>query len=299
MVFPTGCCRRTRTVIDVIQALLEYQFMQHALLAAVLASITCGIVGVIVVEKKLIMMSGGIAHTAYGGVGLGYLLGFEPIIGAFFFAVLAALGIGRIRRNGNTGTETIISLFWSLGMALGVLFIALMPGYPPALTSYLFGSILAVTRTDLILMGGLTLLVVFQVAAFYHHWKAFLFDEQFAAILGIRTVWLENGLLILIAMTVVTMIRIVGIILLLAMLAAPAAIAAMTRASLSRRMLMAILIGLVISLTGLWLSYTLNLASGAVIASLSTLSFFAAGFLRSLFHRAQRKQAARPDQPIS
>ncbi|MDW7658246.1 MAG: metal ABC transporter permease [Bacillota bacterium] len=285
-------------MIDVIQALLEYQFLQHALLAAILASVTCGIVGVIVVEKKLIMMSGGIAHTAYGGVGLGYLLGFEPIIGAFFFAILAALGIGRIRRKGHARTETVISLFWSLGMALGVLFIALMPGYPPALTSYLFGSILAVTRADLILMVCLTVLVLLQVIAFYHHWKTFLFDEQFAAILGMRTVWLENWLLILIAMTVVTLIRIVGIILLLAMLAAPAAIAAMVRASLGKRMLIAILIGLLISLSGLWLSYTLNLASGAVIAILSALSFFSAGFLRSQMHRMIKQKVARPDQPI-
>ena len=146
-----------------IHALLEYQFMQNAFIASLLASIVCGMIGVIVVEKKLVMMSGGIAHTAYGGVGLGYLLGFEPIIGAFLFSVAAALGIGAIKRKGGVQADIIIGLFWSLGMALGIVFIALMPGYPPDLNSYLFGNILSVTKADLYLMVLLTLPVLFIV----------------------------------------------------------------------------------------------------------------------------------------
>ena len=118
-------------------SILNYQFIQNAIFAGILASIVCGIIGVIIVEKKLVMMSGGIAHTSYGGIGLGYLLGFEPIYGAFFVSILAALGIGYIKRNGSTRSDVIIGLFWSLGMALGILFISLMPGYPPDLSSYL------------------------------------------------------------------------------------------------------------------------------------------------------------------
>ena len=129
-----------------IEAILNYQFMRNAALAALFASVVCGIMGIVITEKKLVMMSGGIAHTSYGGVGLGYLLGFEPIIGAFFFAVLAALGIGAMKRRGMTRTDILISLFWSLGMASGILFISMMDGYPPDLSSYLFGSILSVTR---------------------------------------------------------------------------------------------------------------------------------------------------------
>ncbi|MDD3308315.1 MAG: metal ABC transporter permease, partial [Acetobacterium sp.] len=111
-----------------LEALSKYQFLQNAFFAGILASIVCGLIGVIIVERKLVMMSGGIAHTAYGGVGLGYLLGFEPIIGAFVFSVCAALGIGYINKKGGAESDVVIGLFWSVGMALGIFFIALMPG---------------------------------------------------------------------------------------------------------------------------------------------------------------------------
>src|SRR5574344_249746 len=135
-----------------ISALFKYQFLQNAVIASVLASIICGIIGVIIIEKKLIMMSGGIAHTAYGGVGLGYLCGFEPMIGAVLFSVGAAFGIGAIKRRGGVNTDVIIALLWSTGMALGTAFIGFMDGYPPDMSSYLFGNILTVTKSDLIMM---------------------------------------------------------------------------------------------------------------------------------------------------
>jgi zinc transport system permease protein len=238
-----------------IQAFFDYQFLQNAVIGGVLASIVCGMIGVIIVEKKLVMMSGGIAHTAYGGVGLGYLVGFEPIIGAFLFAVLAALGIGAISKHTRSGADVIIGLFWSMGMALGILFIALMPGYPPDLSSYLFGNILSVTRSDLVMIFLITLLVSFFVMAFFNHWKVFLFDEEFAGILGIKTAWLDNILLILVAMTVVALIRVVGIILVIALLTAPAAIAAMFTSNLAKRMAMAALLGVFFCLFGIYLSY--------------------------------------------
>ena len=155
-------------------SLFQYQFFQNAVIASIFASIVCGIIGVIIVEKKLVMMSGGIAHTSYGGVGLGYLLGFEPIIGAFLISVLAALGIGYIKRKGGTRSDVVIGLFWSLGMALGVLFVALMPGYPPDLSSYLFGSILSVTRVDLYLMAAFTLIVVVVITILFDYWKSYM-----------------------------------------------------------------------------------------------------------------------------
>ena len=142
-----------------IKAVFEYDFMLHAVLACILSSVVCGIIGTIIIEKKLIMMSGGIAHTSYGGVGFGYFLGFEPILGAFMFSILAALGIGYIKRKGGTHTDVIIGLFWALGMALGVLFIAFMPGYPPDLSSYLFGNVLSVTKADIYMMAAATVVV--------------------------------------------------------------------------------------------------------------------------------------------
>lgn len=275
-----------------IKALFEYQFLQNALISGILASVVCGIIGVIVIEKKLVMMSGGIAHTSYGGVGLGYLLGFEPIIGAFLFSILAALGIGYAKRKGGERSDVIIGLFWSLGMALGILFIALMPWYPPDLSSYLFGSILSVTKTDLYLTAGLTVIVTAVIVIFYNDWKAYLFDEEFASIIGVRAVFLEYLLLILIAMTVVVLIRVVGIILVIALLTAPAATAGFLTANLKRRMVYAALLGVVFCVAGLWISYVMNIASGAAIVILSVLCYFLFYAAHSLRERAQRKKIA-------
>lgn len=266
-----------------INAIFEYQFLRNALIASILASIVCGIIGVVIVEKKLVMMSGGIAHTSYGGVGLGYLLGFEPILGAFLFSICAALCIGYIKRKGGVHSEVVIGLFWSLGMALGILFVALMPGYPPDLNSYLFGNILSVTKNDLHVMVALTLIVILVIVILFNDWKAYLFDEEFASIMGIKTAFLEYILLILIAMTVVVLIRVVGIILVLALLTAPAAIAGMVTSNLTKRMAYSILFGNVFCLTGLWISYQMDIASGAAIVVLSVMSYFLIYIIRTVF----------------
>lgn len=271
-----------------IKALFEYQFLRNALMAGVMASIVCGIIGVVIVEKKLVMMSGGIAHTAYGGVGLGYLLGFEPILGAFVFSVCAALGIGFIKRRGSARPDVVIGLFWSLGMALGILFLALMPGYPPELSSYLFGNILSVTKSDLYLMMSLTFIVVLVTVCFYNLWKAYLFDEEFAYILGMKTAIMEYLLLILVAMTVVVLIRVVGIILSLALLTAPAATSALLTQSLKNRMLYSVMLGILFCASGLYISYELNVASGAVIVILSVICFLLSYGARTMLLRIKK-----------
>jgi len=275
--------------------ILSYQFMRSAIIACFLASIVCGLIGVIVVEKKLLMMSGGIAHTAYGGVGLGYLLGIEPMIGAVLFALGAAVGIGHIQRRGGVHTDVIIALLWSAGMALGTAFIGLMDGYPPDMSSYLFGSILTVSRSDLVMMTVLTVLVCLTVLILFNDWKAFLFDGDFSGISGMKTAFLEYLLLILIALTVVVLIRLAGIVLVIALLTAPAATAGMMTNKLSRRMGAAVVIALFDCFVGLWLSYELNIASGATIVLFSVLIYFlvyAAGKIRSR-SRGRSVQAAK------
>lgn len=270
-----------------LEALLENPFMQKAALAGVLVSVVCGIIGVIIIEKKLVMMTGGIAHTSFGGVGLGYLLDFEPIIGAFVFAILAALGIGYINRKGKAASDVIIGLFWSLGMALGIIFFSLMPGYPPDPSTYLFGNILTVTWANLYFTGIITLIVVLAVVIFFNHWKAYLFDDEFAYIKGIKTTLLEYLLLILIAMTVVALIRVVGIILALALLTAPAATAATITNNLKKRMIYAIILGNVFCFLGLWISYEVDIASGAVIVTLSVVSTLASYGVKAI--KAKRR----------
>jgi len=256
-----------------LEEIFTYQFLQNAIIAGLLASIVCGIIGVIIVEKKMVMIGGGIAHTAYGGVGLGYLLGFSPMIGAFIISILAAFGIGFAKRHGRVQTDVLIALFWSLGMALGIAFIGMMPGYPPDMTSYLFGNILSVTRADLLLMLALTVLVVIVVIMLFHDLKSFMFDAQFASIHGMRTKFLEYLLLVLIALTVVVLIRVAGIILLLALLAAPAAIASLLSRNLKKRMILAVILGIIFCWSGLFISYVLNIASGASIVILSVLVY--------------------------
>jgi len=274
-----------------LEALFKYRFLQYAAISGILASIVCGIIGVIIVEKKLVMMSGGIAHTSYGGVGLGYLLGFEPIIGAFIFSVLASLGIGYIKRKGGARSDVVIGLFWSLGMALGILFIALMPGYPPDLSSYLFGNILSVTRADLYLIAGITAAVTLLIVCLYNNWKAYLFDEEFAAIIGLKTAFFEYLLLLLISMTVVALIRVVGIILALALLTAPAATAGLLTADFKRRMIYSVLLGCVFCLAGLWLSFELNIASGASIVLISVICYLLTYSAHYINKTIKRKKA--------
>ena len=275
-----------------LKAITEYQFLQHACIACLLSSIICGIIGVIIIEKKLVMMSGGIAHTAYGGVGLGYLLGFEPIIGALAFSAFSAVGIGYVNRKGKVRSDVVIGLLWSFGMACGIFFIGMMKGYPPDLSSYLFGSILAVTKQDIYLMIALSAVIVFIVAALFSHWKSYLFDEEFASVTGIKTNFLDYLLLVLIAMTVVVLIRVAGIILVIAMLTAPAATAALFTTKLKNRMLLSILIGLFYSFFGLWISYNWDIASGATIVFISVITYFALFAIRA-FVNTRRKTAVR------
>jgi len=264
-----------------LKAVLEYQFLQNAVLTAVLASIACGVIGVIIVEKKLVMMSGGIGHTAFGGIGLGYYLKIEPIIGALFVSVLAAFGISTLRRITRTDPDIITGMCWSLGMAAGILFIAFTPGYPPDMTSYLFGDILTVTRLDLKIMLVLDAVILLIIIAYFRHYKAYLFDEEFAAVLGLRTVYLEYLLYVLIALSVVILIRVVGIILIIALLTIPASIARQLSADLKSIMLFSSLLGMIFCLFGLAASYALHIPSGASIILLSIAAYLFVTYLKT------------------
>ena len=263
------------------ELIVEYQFIRYAIYASILTSLISGVIGVIIVEKRLMMMTGGIAHTSYGGVGLGYLLEFEPIFGAFAFATVAALGIGFINSKMTSMKDVMIAMFWSLGMALGILFIFLTPGYPPNLSTYLFGSILAVTTSDLLLMAAITGVVLFIIIGFYNDWKAHLFDQEFMFIKGRKTRLMDQILMVIIALSVVVIIRVVGIILVIALMSIPAATAAMLTNKLHKRMIYAFLIGLFITLGGLVISYITSISSGAIIVILGFVVFMTTWLIRT------------------
>lgn len=256
-----------------IQAFFEYAFLQHAVISAVLVSIVSGIIGTIIMEKKMVMMSGGIAHTSFGGIGLGYFLGISPMIGALLFAVAASFGIATIQRKQQTNTDILIGLFWSIGMAAGIMFIAFTPGYPPDMSTYLFGDILTVGRSDLWMMLILDAIIIFFVFSLFNVFKAYLFDDEFASVQGVKTLWLEYLLFFLIALTIVVLIRVVGFILVIALLSSPTAVAKYFTNDLKKMMLLASSFSLLFSLVGLGLSYKLNVPSGASIILLSGLTY--------------------------
>lgn len=264
-----------------IEAIFKYTFMQNALIAAILASIVCGIIGTVIVEKRLVSMSGGIAHASFGGIGLGYLLGIEPIFGGLAFALFASLSIPAIARNTSARSDTLIGIFWSAGMALGIFFISLMPGYPPDMTSYLFGDILTVSKSYLYIMAFMTVVLILIFGSMFTHWQAYLFDEEFTSIIGVKTHWLEKWLYGMIALSIVVLIKVVGIILVIALFTIPAASAKLFSIDLKKVIIRSIGFGMFYSLVGLYISYRFNIASGASIILFASISYF----LMSIFKR--------------
>lgn len=264
--------------------LLQYDFMRNALISTVLVSIACGIVGTYVVTKKLVFISGGISHAAFGGIGLGYLIGVNPVLMAIPYSILSAIGIGVISKKTDVSEDTAIGILWTIGMALGIIFINLSPGYAPDLFSYLFGNILTVPNFDLALMVTLDCLIVGTVLLLNREFAALSFDEEFAEVSGVPTKFLYLLLLCLVALSVIVMIRVVGIILVIALLTIPVAICRQFTERLTTLMLLSILTGIVITLLGLWLSYILDLSSGATII----LALGASFLISSLIKRPSR-----------
>ena len=271
---------------------LHYGFIQNAIIAGLLASIACGIVGVYVVVKRIIFISGGIAHASFGGIGLGYLLGFSPVLGALIFSLASALGIGYINRQTKLTEDTAIGILWAMGMSLGIVFIGLAPGYAPDLFSYLFGNILTVPTSDIILMAVMDVVILGIVIALWKEFRAVTFDEEYSTVLGLKTGLLYLLLLAMIALTVVILLRIVGMILIIALLSIPAALARQFTYDLKRTMLLAVGFGIVFSLGGLWISYELDLASGATIVLFGGVTLFAVTGVKRLMQRRRRKAEA-------
>lgn len=258
-----------------IHAILNYSFMQNAFIAAILSSILCGIIGTIIVEKKLVSMSGGIAHTSFGGIGLGYLIGIQPIITGMIFAIVASISIPMIKRKTDAEADTLIGVFWATGMALGILFIGLTPGYPPDMTSYLFGDILTVSTLYLILISALSITVLIIIYSMFNYWKVFLFDEDYLKVMGINIQMFEKILYILIALSIVLLIKVVGMILAIALLTIPPAISKLFTKRLKEMMISATILSAFLSIGGLVISYYFDIPSGATIILLSVITYMA------------------------
>ncbi|MFC1821873.1 metal ABC transporter permease [Thermodesulfobacteriota bacterium] len=254
--------------------ILQFEFMRNALLAGFLASIACGVIGSLVVVNRIVFISGGIAHAAYGGVGLAFFLGLPPILGILGFSLLAAIIMAAVSLRAKHRADTIIGVLWALGMALGVLLIDLTPGYNVDLMSYLFGSILAVPASDLWLMLILDGFILLIVSYFFHDLAAMSYDEEFAQARGVPVKKLYFLLLAMIALSVVMIIQVVGLILLIALLTIPPYIAEKFSVSLAGMMFYSVILNLFFTATGLWLSFVFDLTSGASIILVGGLCFF-------------------------
>lgn len=250
------------------EAFWRLDFLRHAVLAGLLASLACGVVGSYVVVKRIVFISGGIAHAVLGGMGIAYYWGFHPLSGALVAAPLAAVAIGLASLHVSEREDTLIGAMWVVGMAVGILFISKTPGYNVDLMSYLFGNILMVLPRDLYFIGGLDIVALVLVVLFHKQFLAVCFDREYAQLQGTAADFFYLLLLCLVAVTVVVLIPVVGIILVIALLALPAAIAAQYMSGLLGMMILATGISALLTSVGLGLSYWTDLPGGATIVLL-------------------------------
>ncbi len=277
---------------DFLAALGEHAFLRHALLAGVLASLACGVIGSYVVVKRIGYLAGGIAHAVLGGMGAALLWGFDPLGGALASAVVAALLIGVITQYWRAQEDTLIGAVWAIGMALGVLFMAQVPGYSVDLMSYLFGNILMVSGRELVFMAVLDTLLLGTVALLYRQLLAVVFDEEFARLRGVPVTFLYLLLLVMVAVTVVMLIQVVGLILVIALLSLPAAIAGQFFKTLGRMMAAAALLGIAFTTSGLALAYTPDLPVGPTIVLVAGVSYVVAALGLHGWRALQRRSLA-------
>ena len=248
---------------------LQYEFIQNALLSGLLVSIASGIIGSLIVVNRMVFLAGGIAHTSYGGIGLALFFGIPIFLGASLFAIAAALLMAFLTLHKRERIDTFIGLIWAVGMAIGIIFVDMTPGYNVDLMSYLFGSILAVSDADIYYMGGLVIVIIFIITFWYRDILAVSYDSEYAKLRGINVNLFYTLILVLSALSVVIAIKVVGLILVIALLTIPIYIAEKLSSSLYMMMFISSLLSAFFTIIGLVVSYTLNLTSGASIILVS------------------------------
>ena len=278
--------------MEFLTALTEHEFPRAALLAGLLASIGCGVIGPYVVVKRIGFMAGGIAHSVLGGMGAASYFGFHPLAGALGAAIVAAMMIGWVKLNWHAQEDTLIGALWAIGMAVGIIFISQTPGYATDLMSYLFGNILLVPPLEIKIMAGLDVVLLMVVGLFHQQFLAVAFDEEFARLRGVHVTFFYLLLLCLVAVTVVLLIQVVGLILVIALLTLPAAIASHYVHTLGRMMLVAVVAGSVFTSGGLALAYEKDLPGGASIILIAGAVYVVSALVsRGLWRWRARREA--------
>lgn len=273
------------------QGFLSYDFIVNALLASVLGSITAGIIGTYIVTRRMVFITGGITHASFGGLGLGYFLGIDPIFAAAVFGVICGAGVEFLSKYRKIREDSVIAMTWSFGMAIGIIFIFITPGYAPNLNSYLFGNILSVSSGDLWIMAFLMMVVLALFIPFFRLIQYITFDEEYARTGRVPVGLFKYLLISLVALTAVIYIRVSGIILVLSLLTIPQNTALLFSNNLKRIMFYSILFGFAGSLTGLWLSYVLNIPSGASIIFALVMIYLISSGLKSIRYWMIRKKS--------
>ncbi|NCE72003.1 metal ABC transporter permease [Odoribacter sp. Z80] len=245
--------------------LLKYDFFQNALFSTIFIGISCGLIGTYIVAKRMVFISGGITHASFGGLGLAYYLGISPMLGATVFSLLSILGIWSLSENKKFREDSLIGIFWSAGMAIGILFIYLTPGYAPNLMSYLFGNILTVTSGQILLSALLCVLIILFFLKFFRPLFYIAFDKEYSLTHHVHINAIDISITILIALCIVLCLKLAGIILVISYLTLPQAIAGIYYKNFKQQLIASALISTLGSVTGLFISAQTNLPSGATI----------------------------------
>jgi len=252
-------------MIEAVKQFFQYAFIQNAIISAFLLSVITGFIGSYIVVRRLVFLSGGITHASFGGIGIAWYFGLNPILGATVFSVFSALGLEYLSQGRTLREDSAIGMLWSFGMAVGILFVFLTPGYAPNLMSFLFGSILTISQTDILLLLILATLTLVFFVAFYYPILFVAFDSDFAKTQNVPVKFISYSLAVLIALSIVFAIRAVGIILIISLLTIPANIANIVTHRFRRIIVLSALISLFSIVAGIAISFRLNLPSGATI----------------------------------
>lgn len=256
-----------------ILELFNYTFFQHALLGSLFASIACGIIGTYIVTRRLVFISGGITHASFGGIGIGLYTGISPLLSAAIFSVLSAFGVEWLSKRKDMREDSAIAVFWTFGMAIGIIFSFLAPGFTPDLSAFLFGNILTITLTDIGMLVVLSLILTGFFSCFLNTIIYIAFDREYALSQRIPVTLFEYILMMFIALTIVSCLRMIGIVLVISLLTLPQMTANLFTHSFKKIIFMSIGIGFISCLGGLLLSYQLQVPSGASIIFFSIILY--------------------------
>lgn len=272
-------------MITTIENIFAYDFLANAFIACILSGITCGVVGSYIVARRMVFLASGITHASFGGLGIALYAGFDPLLGAVAFASVSSLGIECASRRGRMREDSAIGIIWSIGMAIGALFMSLRPGYAADLTSYLFGNILLVDRGDVVYLAVLTVVIVAGALLWLRRLMYITFDEEYARSQGIPVTVVAYVMAAVIAITIVLSIKVMGIILLLSLVTLPVVIANTLTKDYRRIALLASAIAVVGNVAGFIFSYQYNLPTGSCIIFILVLLLAVVKLLSLLKHR--------------